>query len=267
MSKKRILNLTSQKKRDTMLAWTNTSSSGASATPVQNATYVNGNTGGCYIWCATSRDLLVGGTLAPKANESARTATTVYMRGLSERLRIQSSSGVPWFHRRICFTAKGPDPFREQFTGDTGAAVVDLENSNGQVRLWQNQTVNNTPNYQNQIYSVIFKGAQGVDWSDIITAPLDPRRITVKFDKTWTYRSGNANGMVKETKLWHGMNHNLVYADDESGTTETTSNYSTDSKAGMGDYYVVDLMGSGAGGGSSDILRIDSTSTLYWHEK
>uniref|UniRef100_A0AAU6S592 Capsid protein n=1 Tax=Myotis emarginatus feces associated gemycircularvirus 2 TaxID=3139992 RepID=A0AAU6S592_9VIRU len=267
MSKKSILNVTSEKKRDTMLAWTNTGTTGASITPKQDATYISAATGAFYIWCATSRDLLVGGQLAPKANESARTATTCYMRGLSEKLRIQSSSGLPWFHRRICFTAKGPTPYRLQYTGDSGAAAVELENSNGYVRFWQNQAVNNTTNYQNEVFALIFKGAQGVDWSDLITAPVDQRRITVKFDKTWTYRSGNANGMVKETKLWHAMNHNLVYNDDEAGTAEGTSAFSTTSKAGMGDYYVIDIIGGGAGGTASDILRIDSTSSLYWHEK
>jgi hypothetical protein len=25
----------------------------------------------------------------------------------------------------------------------------------------------------------------------------------VKFDRTWTYKSGNASGTVRETKLWH----------------------------------------------------------------
>lgn len=147
MSKKSILNITSEKKRDTMLSWTNTGSSGESITQRQDATYINGSVGGIYFWSPTARDLYVGPTLVAKANESARTSTTCYMRGLSEHLRIQSSSGCPWFHRRICFTAKGSEPYRREYTGDTGAAQVFLENSNGLVRLWQNQSINNTPNY------------------------------------------------------------------------------------------------------------------------
>lgn len=250
-----------------MLTWTNTSNTGTSVTPYQNATIVNAVTGGYYMWVPTARDLIIGDQLAPISNESARTSTTCYMRGLSEKLRIQSSSGLPWFHRRICFTYKGIDPFQRQYAGDTGGPQIQLENTNGFTRLFFNAQVNNTPNWNNNVNALIFKGAQGVDWSDIITAPTDTRRITVKFDKTWTYRSGNANGMVRETKLYHPMNKNLVYGDDEAGTSESTNMYSVDSKAGMGDYYVVDMIVSGSGGTSSDLLRIDSTATLYWHEK
>jgi hypothetical protein len=267
MSKKRILNITSRKKRDTMLTWTNTTPTGAQVTPRQDAAIVNGNSGGYFLWCPTARDLLLGDNLAPVANESARTSTSCYMRGLSEVIRIQTSSAQPWFHRRICFTYKGIDPFQRTFPGDTGAQQLFIENSNGYARLMLNSQVNNTPNYINNANSIIFKGAQGVDWSDVITAPTDTRRITVKFDRTWTYKSGNASGTVRETKLWHPMNKNLVYNDDEAGTSESTGYYSVDSKAGMGDYYVLDLMSGGQGATASDLLRLDLSSSLYWHEK
>lgn len=63
------------------------------------------------------------------------------------------------------------------------------------------------------------------------------------------------------------MNSNLVYGDDESALTEGSTNFSTTSKAGMGDYYILDLINAGTGGTASDLLRIDCTSSLYWHEK
>lgn len=63
------------------------------------------------------------------------------------------------------------------------------------------------------------------------------------------------------------MNKNLVYNDDEAGTSESTGYYSVDSKAGMGDYYVLDLMSGGQGATASDLLRLDLSSSLYWHEK
>lgn len=268
MSKKRVLNLTSRKKKDTMLAWTNTDSTGASQTVKPGPLYVNGLTSGYILWNATARDLTPGSSgLATVANESTRTATTCYMRGVSDKLRIQTSSGAPWFHRRICFTYKGPDPFRNSYTGDTGGNQSYVETTNGMQRLWFNATVNNTPNYLNNVNSTIFRGAQGVDWADIITAPVDTRRVTLKFDKTWTLQSGNASGIVRERKLWHPMNKNLVYDDDESGTTEVTSYFSVDSKAGMGDYYILDLINAGNAATSTDQMRIDCTTTLYWHEK
>lgn len=63
------------------------------------------------------------------------------------------------------------------------------------------------------------------------------------------------------------MRHNLVYDDDEAGSGESTSVYSVDNKQGMGDYFVVDIIQAGIGGTSSDLLSINATSTLYWHEK
>lgn len=134
-------------------------------------------------------------------------------------------------------------------------------------RLFFNTDVNNTPNLRNSVDGIIFKGAKGVDWNDIIVAPTDTRRVSVKYDKTTLLRSGNANGTIREAKLWHPMNKNIVYNDDESGDKETTQYVSTQSRAGMGDYYVLDLIQAGTGGGAGDLCLIQANSTLYWHEK
>lgn len=191
------------------------------------------------------------------------------MRGLSEHIRIQTSSGIPWFHRRICFTMKGPGPFQAGAPSDSGIQPYSpfLDTSNGIERLWLNLSINNQPNTFNLQLQLLFKGAVSKDWDDLILAPVDTSRVSVKFDKTWTMQSGNTNGVVRERKLWHPMNKNLVYDDDESGDVEQGSYYSVDSKAGMGDYYVVDIIQPGQGATSSDLLQITANSTLYWHEK
>lgn len=252
-----------------MLSYSNTTNAGASQTVAAGNGYVSGNATGIFLWQATARDLTPGttGGLGAVANESSRTATSTYMRGLSENLRIQTSSGLPWFHRRICFSYKGSTPFRSTYTGDTGASQQYVETSNGMSRLWFNNNINNTPNYLNNVFSTLFKGAQGVDWSDILTAPVDNRRTTLRYDKTRYLKSSNANGTIREMKLWHSMNKTLVFDDDESGISEDTSYSSVDSKAGMGDYYVMDIIVPGAGGTTSDQLQIGATSTLYWHER
>lgn len=261
--------MTSRKKRDTMLTVSNTSTAGASVTPAVQPAFVSAATGGVFLWLATARDLSPG-TQASSSTvvmEASRTATSCYMRGLSEHLRIQTSSGLPWFHRRICFTYKGAEPLRSTFTGDTGGPQWWTESSSGVARLMFNISVNQTPNYRNNLNALIFKGSEGIDWIDPITAPTDNRRITVKYDRTWTIQSGNANGVVKERKLWHAMNKTLVYDDDENGAVEDQSPYSARGKQGMGDYYVLDFIIAGTGGTSSDLMRIDATSTLYWHER
>jgi len=266
MSKRRILNTSSRKKRNGMLTWSNTSSTGASQPIGQSNAYVNGAQAGYFLWSPTAMDL---NATASVRNPALRTASTIFAKGLSEHLRMQSSSGIPWFHRRICFTHRGASPFNAVSSSDTPTNPLQpyLDTSNGIERLFLNSTINNNPVTLTAQQGIIFKGAQNIDWSDFIIAPVDTSLINVKFDKTWTMQSGNANGFVRERKLWHPMGHNLVYNEDESGETETTSFFSTSSKAGMGDYYVLDLFSAGASGTSSDVLLIAANSTMYWHEK
>ena len=95
MTKKRILNTTSRKKRDTMLTWSNTTSTGASKATAVGPLYVAGNGYAVALWCPTARDLtLFNGNANSITQEAARTSTTCYMRGVSEKIRIQTSSGA-----------------------------------------------------------------------------------------------------------------------------------------------------------------------------
>lgn len=260
-----------------MLTASNTSGTGSALPNTGSRVIVFGGTdpptgsiykGGLFLWCATARDLTINsGPVGAVGQEAIRTATTCYMRGLSEHLRIQTNSPCPWFWRRICFTfqtylgalAPGDTP--------TNTYADYLENSNGIVRLWLNQNINQQGNTTNNLTTLVFKGARGRDWTDLISAPVDNRRVNLKYDKTRVLRSGNSSGIVKEQKLWHKMNKNLVYDDDEIADVETTSAYSVNDKRGMGNYYVLDIIQPGEGSSATDLLLIDSTSTLYWHEK
>lgn len=264
-SKKKILNMTSRKKRNGMLSWSNTTATGANRAMTQGPAIV-ANTGAFFVFAPTMQQLDAQSTIP---NQASRTATTCYMRGLSEHLRIQTSSGIPWFHRRICFTLKGINPFQTVSSLDTPGQPYNpyLDTTNGIERPWMNTQINNMTNTQQSMWGLLFKGTVGKDWDDLIIAPVDSSRVGIKFDKTWCIQSGNANGVVRERKLWHSMNKNVVYDDDENGDSEYGSYYSVDSKAGMGDYYVVDVIQPGTGATSSDLLQIGANSTMYWHEK
>lgn len=265
MSKKAILNTTSRKKRNGMLSWSN-SNSAALIRPVGvGGAYVN-NAGYFGVWCPTAMTLDAASTIA---NQPSRTASTCYMRGLSEHIRIQTSSGTPWFHRRICFLTRGSTPFHSTNSADTPTAVwsPSLDTSNGVERVWFNELLNNMNNTIAAQQGVLFKGVIGKDWNDLITAPVDTARVTVKYDKTWTMQSGNEEGLVRERKLWHGMNKNLVFDDDENGDVEGGNYFSVDAKPGMGDYFVVDIIQPGINGTAEDYFTILANSTLYWHEK
>lgn len=270
MTKKQVLNTTSRKKRNGMLSWSNTTATGATQTTgVGSLNAIGGtgnNIGAITLFSPTCMDLN-NSAVHTIGLESRRTATVCYMRGFRENIRIQTSSGLPWFWRRICFTAR--NSFLTSFTGDTPTNTFRpyVETSNGLERLWLNQTINAMPNTIAGQQDIIFKGKANVDWNDLISAPTDPRFISVKYDKTRCIRSGNASGTIKEVKLWHSMGKNLVYADDEDGVVQDSNYFSVPGNAGMGDYFIYDIFLPGLGSGAGDIINVNSNATMYWHEK
>lgn len=217
-------------------------------------------------------DLVIGSGGNIVSQEAARTATICYMKGLSEHIRIETNTGNPWFHRRICFTSRDPT-FLLRNSSDASGTERDqiasgvFENSAGNQRLAANMVIDTLSQTYLAQKGVIFKGAEGVDWDDLIIAPVDTARIDVKFDKTFIYKSGNERGILREQKLWHPMNKNLVYDDDQSGATQITADQSVRDKRGMGNYHVLDIFSQGASGATTDRLSVRYNSTMYWHEK
>lgn len=270
VSRKSLLNVTSRKKRNGMLSWSNTNSSGVSQTLQQGSAFVLGSRTGVFLFQVSAMDMSsTSGGADTITNQAERTSQTCFMRGYSEHLRIQTNSATPWFHRRICFATRGGSPFTQVNSGDTQvqASGNSVDTTNGMERLWLDGYVNNQGLTIAAQWGVLFKGVSGKDWVDPILAPVDTTRVDLKYDKTFCYRSGNQSGMIKETKFWHPMNKNLVYDDDESGEVEASSYFSVDDKRGMGDYYIMDIVNSGLTGSGSDIINLNSNSTLYWHEK
>lgn len=268
MSRKRILNITSKKKKDNMLAWTNTTatSPGGSTSYSGNSAVITGNAIYCFPWIATARigvDYVNPGTDDPNPiNEAARTSDVCYMRGLKESILITTSSGQPWRWRRVCFTLKGDDIYQQDVPGYAFSLFTAQQ---GHVRVLNNIGTN-TSAYAT-LNDVIFDGEAGLDWSTVFNAKLDTQRINVKYDRTRTISSGNANGILRNSKQWHPMNKNLQYADDESGGSYVAGRYSTRNEGTMGDYYIVDYFLAGLGATTDDRLAFNSEATLYWHEK
>ncbi|QCQ85163.1 capsid protein [Finch associated genomovirus 6] len=269
MSKKTVLNLTSTKKRDTMMCYSNSTASYQTG----NTTYTNGaavitggladTTAATFLWCATARDNTEAtGKTGTKYSLAARTSQSCYMVGLSEKIEVQCNTGMPWQWRRICFTSKGGSLVAQS----TSFSVV-TETSNGFARVMNQIAGNPALNPQYQLYTILMKGQVGTDWIDPITAPTDNSRVTIKYDKTITLASGNEDGFIRTYKRWHPMGKTLVYDDDELGGGTNPGQFSVDGKAGMGDYYVVDIFRARQGSTSSDQLSVRPQATLYWHEK
>jgi len=204
-------------------------------------------------------------------NQTTRTATTCYMRGLAETIKIETASSIPWTWRRIAFTFKGTDFFTDDMepTAQGSPYFADISsgpgtgNNFGMVRPWFNVL----PAAAALFGPKLFRGQSGIDWGSVIDAKLDTTRITVKYDKTRQIRSGNDAGTIRTFKCWHRMNRNLVFDDDEFANEMDSSYISTSSKAGMGDYWIVDMFRPLLGAGAADELAISSETTLYWHEK
>lgn len=266
-TKRSILNLTSRKKRDVMLQTSNTSSTGAAKAPAVGATVVNGSTGGWFYWSPTARDLdTVAGQPNTVSQEASRTSTTCFARGLSERLDIQTSSSVPWKWRRICFWTKSKE-FLASASGATFNYNGWLETSAGVSRAFINSFLNNNNSQQAVQSSILFAGTEGQDWTDIMVAKVDTRRVDLVSDKTTIINSGNDSGVFRKHYRWYGMNKNVVYDDDQIGDEQSTSAFSVTDKRGAGNFIILDIMRVHASGTGSDLLRFDAETTYYWHEK
>jgi len=210
-----------------------------------------------FLWCATAR----GMTSDVKAI-GARSVLDPYMVGLRENIEIQVNNGTPWQWRRICFTFKGP----LGLTYDSGTAIA-TETSNGWVRV-VNQIAGDPGGGQQYIlFEKLFKGQNTSDWNDVMTAKVDNTRVTLKYDSTVSLASGNEDGFIRKYNRWHSMRKTLVYDDDELGGASTARTLSTEGKAGMGDYYVLDMFRARQGSATTDQLSFRPEATLYWHEK
>ncbi|AMH87707.1 capsid protein [Pteropus associated gemycircularvirus 8] len=268
MSKKKILDLTAIKKRDAMLVSTNiTLASPSGSTSFNNNGAVLGPNRTYFIpWIATWRDnstVSGGAQTGTRFDTATRTATTCYMRGLKEQIYFIQNDGSQWMWRRICFKYRGPVVYQQSKAGYTLA----VETSNGFQRLYNNINDSSGANMLNTMIGIMFRGQVGVDYGNFFNAPTDNTRCEIVYDKTRSLATGNQNGYSRRVSLWHGMNKNLVYDDDEAGGAIAAGNASVSDKRGMGDYYVVDMFICEAPQSSSSQLIVVPEATLYWHEK
>lgn len=276
MTKRKILNITSTKKKDTMTGYTNSTPANQtggtvySTDPAIVTGGLNANQCNAFLWCATARTNQVinptQNTLVPgnKFYTACRTDSNPYMVGLAEKIEIQCNSGMPWQWRRICWTQKGGQGLPANSTS------FNLSQQNaitGWNRVMNQVAGNPGTGDQYNLFHHIFRGQVGSDWVDVMTAPLDPQHITVKYDKVITLASGNEEGFIRAYRRWHPMKKTLSYADEEYGNVENADAFSQVGKKGMGDYYVLDLFRARQGAQTNDSISIRPCATLYWHEK
>lgn len=226
----------------------------------QAGAFLTGEKGYQLLWCPTARDRTTSdqGRLGDDASssEAARQNETVYMVGLKERIEAFANNGKAWQWRRICFTLKGASI-------NSSETPPFYENSDGFVRVIRDY---NGTDDGSAITDIVFRGTQNIDWSNVMTAPTDNRRCTIKYDKTIVIGSGNESGRVHNYRRWHPMKSSLVYDDDEAGGSTNANYFSVSGKQGMGDFYIMDII-TCPGGTSGDNLSWNPEAILYWHER
>lgn len=263
-SRRRILNFTSVKKQDNMQPYVVTSpATGAGTNGPINFAVSSGLR--AFVFMPTARTFDVDGVA--KDEPSARTKQLTYARGYAEHSRLSLAGSTGWIWRRICFTAKGTNlisGFAAPSGGVVGQNSVYAYTTNGYVRTLYQTT--GDPGWV-PFYSYLFRGSASIDWNDIMTAKVDTTVVTLKSDRSRVLNPNLNGNKMFDFKDWMPMNHNLMYSDDELGTTLSGSPYSAYGKPGQGDYYVVDLFQPGSGGSSSDNITWQPEGTYYWHEK
>lgn len=172
---------------------------------------------------------------------------------------ITTGSAASWRWRRIVFAAKG---LQDAITGFVG----NYETSNGWPRAIIDYSGADPSVTRNQWENFMFEGNAGQDWYSTFTAKVDTKRCTLLYDRTRIINSGNQSGRFAAYKLWHPINKNVVYANDEAGEGKSNQSTSVQSKAGLGDVYVIDMF-SCASGNAADQLVFEPECTTYWHEK
>jgi len=279
---KRIRNLTSRKKQDTMLSWAKPTPyvSGAVGSPLMTG-IPNARDPGIqpyvYMYQPTARDLeRVPGSVTNINDSSSRTSTNCYAVGLKERISLIVNSNEEWLWRRIVFTFKGTYLVTPQsgFGGDSNnvGAFYD-ETTVGFPRAWtQVSGFTASPGADTNalwlsLRSLLFKGTYQTDWNDFATAKADNSRLNILYDKQVKVQSPNDNGTTRTFNRWHPFRKRLIYNDDEvGGGKQVDVGYSSMHRASMGDAYVFDMFIPGHNSEQADELEVRCSSTYYWHE-
>lgn len=242
-----------------MLTWSNITVPRNPAPPISGTAAVLQGGGVYYniIWSPTVREKQLNTTTGPTVeDESTRTSSTTYAKGLRERLSIQTNSAVPWTWRRIVFTMKGTANY---LAGVTLSTLT----SNGYARTLVELTTTGT----GVVQGLVFDGTVGLDWRDPMDAKVDTSLITLLSDRTMIITPQTSSGAVKNFTRYYPFEKNLIYGDDEFGGQTTDTAFAALGKQGMGDVLIYDIFAPRGGAAFSDQMTVDIQSTYYWHEK
>lgn len=269
-STRSMINRMAHKKKDVMLqasaAGTNPPPSSTIALG-QNVTILGTSVDGTsihkFMFCPTYRFLVPNNA----AYAAYRTSSTPYIKGLSETFEFTPNDSSVWWHRRIVFSYKAPIAQNAAAMSTLGAQATADATSRRVFRDLSGETSGSYKDTVTFTEQVLFRGQQGTDWINPFTAPVDRSRVNLHSDKRLTLGSGNDSARPRIVKRYDAINKTLVYDDDENGLTIVPSPLSVQTKRGIGNIFVYDMIHCPVPEASTTQLRIGASQTLYWHEK
>ena len=267
--RKRVLNISSRKKQDNMRGATyDPLDPGGTVTagPVSfNA--VDGLQTMLWMPTGRTRETIQGGDQGTVDDTATRTASTVFYRGLRERVQIQTSGSGAWQWRRICFEFNS-NALEVGIPGQTAVPQPYLFTSSGNMRgLGPGMQAGALGTaYLQHVINFVFKGRQTVDYGSLFTAKTDPSRVKIVYDKLRIIQSHNDTGIIRNYKMWFPMNKTFVYDEDEDAAEQSEAVYGAATRGNMGNYYIFDLIFP-ALSNTDESISFDPEATLYWHER
>lgn len=265
LSRRRIMNMTSVKKSDTMVPGTVNTTNGAI---VGGNVTVNAGSGyTSFIFSPTARRL-------PSANAALnnifnyynstanRTSSLCYAKGFSERIRFAYDNQTSWAWRRVVFSFHSNPQ-----NGPAGAYARGSSFGTSSLAIATSRIVAAMSTVDQQtVADLLFKGTVGTDWNDVITAPLDRDRIRVHSDSTTALQSPSGTVNTRVFKRYYPINKYIAYADDENINAQDGTTYWAAERPGtLGDVYVVDFFLSASSTGGA--LTYGPECRYYWHER
>lgn len=261
MSRRAILNITSDKKQDNMMSAT--VSGGVINIAELNLTASNTVVGTLFSPTQRVSSQNAIGSFDPRAD---RNSSDTFAKGYKESVRIAIGGNSGWMWRRIVFETKS-DPVTGPVSPFNAASAT--SSVTGYVRLVNQLTTTGMA----ACTQLLLKGDIGFDWHNPFEAKVDNERVKIHSDRVFTINNPTGfttanQRFVKNYKFYNGLNKTLIYNDEESGKSELPQNWASSNRRSMGDLYVFDMFFCVAGASDVDArLTFTPQGTYYWHEK
>lgn len=273
-TRRRILNVSTTKKRDAMLTARQDAGDTSSTNLVQFNVNALGFTPHAFIFSPTMRYRRANAGITP--SNMTREKDDLYFRGFKENLRFATSDSNDWRWRRIVFMALDWD-WSLQDQNDLIETFYPMNNGETEAEGYKRVFMRLEPSLitplptvterlQTRVYNLLFRGLRNQDWSNPMTAMTDSRSVRVLYDRTTPIKSSSDAGVQLITKRWHPVNRSLSYNVLEGGKGSVQNPQVRADIGAQGDMYVLDFFQCVTDDETSN-LSIGSDAIIYWHER